>query len=46
MRVNEPVCERETDSDKKNRLVVASGGGWEEERQIGSLGLADANYYI
>ena len=30
----------------QNRLVVARGEGGEGEEWIGSLGLADANYYI
>ena len=37
----DPICEMEIESDIENRLVVAKGEGW-----IGSLGLADANWYI
>ena len=34
--------------DIENRVVVAGGGGWGVlgEGWTGSLGLADANYYI
>ena len=39
---NEFIYGKETDSDIENRLVVTKA----EERWIGSLGLADANYYI
>ena len=42
---NEPIYETETDSDIEIRLVVAKGGG-EGEGWTGSLGLADASYYI
>ena len=42
---NEPVYKTETDTDIKNRLMVAKGEGkgvgW-----TGSLGLVDANYCI
>ena len=33
-------------TDIENRLVVAKGEGVVGEEWIGSLGLADANYYI
>ena len=42
---NEPIYKTETDSDIENRLVVAKGKGV-GEGWSGSLGLADANYYI
>ena len=38
---SEHIYKTKTDSDTENRLVVAK---W--EGRIGSLGLADANYYI
>ena len=42
---NEPIYRTKTDLQTENRGVVAKGRragvGW-----IGSLGLADANYYI
>ena len=38
---NEPIYGTNRLTDKKNRLVVAKWGGC-----IGSLGLADANYYM
>ena len=41
---NELTYATETNSDIENRLVFAKGGvgeGW-----TGSLGLADANYYV
>ena len=37
---NELIYETETDSDIENRFVIA------KERGIGSLQIADANYYI
>jgi len=30
----------------ENRLLVAKEGGGLRERWVGSLGLADANYYV
>ena len=33
-------------TDIENRLVVVNGGGGRGEEWIGSLGFADANYYI
>ena len=42
---DEHIYETETDTHTDNRLVVAKGEGMGEGR-IGSLGLADANYYI
>ena len=36
----------ETDSDVENRLVVAKGERQAGEGWIGSLSLADANYYV
>ena len=38
-------CRAETETDSENRLVVVKGEGV-GEGWIGSLGLADANYYI
>ena len=43
---NELIYETETDSQTENRLVVAKEEGVCGEGWIGSLGLADANYYI
>ena len=40
---NEPIYKTESDSEIKNRLVVAKGEG---EGVGWSLGLVDANYYI
>ena len=40
------VYETETDSDIESRLVVAEGGGGLGEGRIGSLGLADVNWFI
>ena len=42
---NELIYKTETDSHIENKLVVAKVGGW-GEGWTGSLGLADANYYI
>ena len=42
---NEPICETETESGTESRQVVAKGEG-AREGWIGSLGLADANWYI
>ena len=42
---NEPTYRTDTDSDMEKRLVVAKGEG-EGVKWMGSLGLADANYYI
>ena len=36
----------ETERDSENRLVVAKGEGEVGEGRIGSLGLADPNYYM
>ena len=41
---NEPINERETDSQTQRLVVVKVEGV--EEGWIGSLGLADVNYYI
>ena len=44
---NEPTYKTNGLIDTENRLVVAKGEGeWEGEGWSGSLGLADANYYI
>ena len=43
--INEPIYRTEKLTDIENRLVVAKGKG-ERVGWLGSLGLADANYYI
>ena len=41
------IYETETDSQiQRTDLWLPTGGGGVEERWSGSLGLADANYYI
>ena len=40
------IYEAETDSDIENRLVVARGCGGLGDGRTGSLGLADANWFI
>ena len=41
---NEHICNTERLTDIENRVVVAKGRGGEGRN--GSLGLAEANYYI
>ena len=43
--ISELLCNRNRLTDIENRLVVAKGKGVGKGK-IGSLGLADANYYL
>ena len=44
--MNQPISETKTFTDIENRLMFAKEAGKLGEGWIGSLGLADTNYYI